>query len=284
MITNTEVSSLRDALKPHRFDRHKISLVPTMGNLHQGHLELVHAARNNSDIVVCSIFVNPLQFGPNEDLESYPRTLQADEKKLREAGCDFLFLPEVDEIYGSTMDEQTLIHVPGISEGFCNDSRPGHFDGVATVVCKLFNMVQPDIAYFGLKDYQQYLIIKKLTQDLSLDITIEGIEIQRNSKGLALSSRNSYLTAEEMEIAPLIQTNLKEVSERIQQGESDFHDLEKNAFKKLLAAGMRPEYFAICNAENLKPAQQDDSNLVILAACKLGACRLIDNIRFSLPK
>ena len=181
MIILSKVSSLRDALETHRVSKLNISLVPTMGNLHQGHLKLVRAARKNSDIVVCSIFVNPLQFGPNEDLENYPKTLEADEDKLREAGCDFLFLPEVEEIYGTSMEEQTLIRVPGITDGFCGTSRPGHFDGVATIVCKLFNMVQPNSAFFGLKDYQQFLTIKKLTRDLSLDISIEGVEIERNS-------------------------------------------------------------------------------------------------------
>jgi pantoate--beta-alanine ligase len=281
MITITEVSELRDKLSTHRVAGRSISLVPTMGNLHEGHLELIRAARKDSDIVVCSIFVNPLQFGPDEDLDNYPRTIDEDSEKLIQETCDVLFLPSVSEIYSNSLSEQTIIKVPSITVEFCGSGRPGHFDGVATVVCKLFNMVQPDIAYFGLKDYQQFLTIRKLVRDLSLNIDIKGVEIQRDRRGLALSSRNSYLTEVELESAPLIQATLREIAENIVKGAANFDVLEQEAVSNLSRQGMDTEYLAIRNAENLKPAGEDDDNLVILTAVKLGKCRLIDNIRFN---
>ncbi len=282
MHTFTEKADLRKKLKAVRASGKSIGLVPTMGNLHGGHIELVKIAKAKSDYVVSTIFINPLQFGSNEDLDAYPRTLEDDQDKLIAEGCACLYAPSVSEIYSSNLSSQTLIHVPGLSENFCGRSRPGHFGGVATIVSKLFNIVQPDSAYFGLKDYQQFLIIQKLVQDLSHDIEIVGVETQREESGLALSSRNNYLSSEQRKNASLIYRCLVEPAEKVKNGNLYYSKLEQAAKDRLVDAGIEPEYFSICNAENLQVATEIDRQIVILVAAQVGPSRLIDNIRFEL--
>ena len=205
MNTISCVAQLRTAVAQARAAGQRIAFVPTMGNLHAGHIALITQAVARADFVVASIFVNPLQFGPNEDLDSYPRTLAADQNKLTDAGCNLLFTPVVEDIYPDGMAEHTIVRVPGVSSGLCGDSRPGHFDGVSTIVCKLLNMVQPDLALFGEKDYQQLAVIRKMVSDLSMPIEICGVPIVRDTDGLALSSRNGYLSAQQRANAPALQ-------------------------------------------------------------------------------
>ena len=279
MQTITSISELRKLLDNHRMTEQSIGVIPTMGNLHAGHMALVKAAIQSCSFVISTIFVNPLQFGPNEDITAYPRTLKEDKKKLNIAGCNCLFAPSVEEIYGFDPSSSTVIQVPGISELHCGKSRPGHFEGVATVVSKLFNIIRPDRAFFGLKDYQQYLLIKQLVNDLVLEIEIIGIEIEREPDGLAMSSRNAYLTAEERKIAPFLHACLNDVAGAILNEDRDYRKLEKEGVKKLREAGFKPEYFSICHAETLQPANSEDSSIVLMVAATLGICRLIDNLR-----
>ncbi|GJM12217.1 MAG: pantothenate synthetase [Pseudohongiella sp.] len=282
MQTQHKISSLRQTLKTAREQGKSIALVPTMGNLHEGHLQLIKQARDRYDFIVCSVFVNPLQFGENEDLAAYPRTIEEDSESLRGENCDCLFLPSVEEIYGEGLEQQTSVSVPGLTENFCGKSRPGHFDGVATVVTKLFNIVQPDAAFFGLKDYQQFLVIRKMTQDLALEIAIHGIETHREASGLAMSSRNNYLSPEQREQAANLYQCLQACAEKITQGESDFEGLETSTKKELEKASLTPDYFHICDALTLQAATKDTENFAILAAVFIGKSRLIDNIRFQL--
>src|SRR5690554_3252878 len=212
MKTWHTISELRDALQQARRDAKQIAIVPTMGNLHQGHLCLVKRARDIADIVVTTIFVNPLQFSGGEDLDTYPRTLAADTRKLESIGCDHLFAPTVSEMYPRGMDTHTTVHVPGISERHCGAARPGHFDGVATVVNKLFNIVQPDHAVFGRKDFQQLLVIRKVIEDLAFPIELHGVPTERDARGLALSSRNGYLDAGETTLALTLQETLQAIA------------------------------------------------------------------------
>lgn len=283
MKTLTETATLRAELEALRMAGKRIGLVPTMGNLHAGHLALVKAALAISDVVVATIFVNPLQFGPQEDLDAYPRTLQADQSLLTEEGCHLLFAPPVSEIYGSEAADQTLVHVPGVSENYCGQSRPGHFDGVATVVCKLFNIISPDQAFFGLKDYQQFLVIQKMVRDLAMTVDVRGVEIVREESGLAMSSRNGYLDTEQRILAASIYRRLLSTADAIQHGARDYAELQRLAIHELEQAGLQPDYFSICRAADLQPASTEDSELAILAAAYVGKSRLIDNIRFSLP-
>jgi pantoate--beta-alanine ligase len=258
-----------------------LGFVPTMGNLHAGHLSLVSRARGEHDLVVVSIFVNPLQFGANEDLDSYPRTLDADTAALIAAGCDFLFLPSTAELYGDDMQASTRVQVPELGTHYCGASRPGHFDGVTTVVTKLFNIVQPDAAYFGLKDYQQFSIIRKMVDDLALPVSVHGIETAREASGLALSSRNGYLSAEQKAVAPLLYQTIKGIGDALAAGDQDFKRLIQAGKQQLQDAGLQPDYLAIANSATLRPATREDSHLVILAAAFLGSTRLIDNLRVS---
>ena len=258
-----------------------LGFVPTMGNLHAGHLSLVSRARGEHDLVVVSIFVNPLQFGANEDLDSYPRTLDADTAALIAAGCDFLFLPSAAELYGDDMQASTRVQVPELGTHYCGASRPGHFDGVTTVVTKLFNIVQPDAAYFGLKDYQQFSIIRKMVDDLALPVSVHGIETAREASGLALSSRNGYLSAEQKAVAPLLYQTIKGIGDALAAGDQDFKRLIQAGKQRLQDAGLQPDYLAIANSATLRPATREDSHLVILAAAFLGSTRLIDNLRVS---
>jgi pantoate--beta-alanine ligase len=272
---------LQTALKAIRKSGKTIGLVPTMGNLHDGHLALVAAAKNACDFVLFTIFVNPLQFGPAEDLDNYPRTLAEDCDKLTAVDCDGVFIPADSEMYPGGLGLQTLVTVPGLSDRHCGASRPGHFNGVCTVVCKLFNLTQPDVAFFGEKDFQQLQIIRKMSADLCILVRIAGVPTVRNSDGLALSSRNSYLNSEQLARAPALYRQLQDTAQAIQQGKGNFDQLQKTAVAGLETAGLKADYFNICNATTLAPARNLDTELVILAAAWLGGTRLIDNITVS---
>jgi pantoate--beta-alanine ligase len=277
------IQELRKELHMRRFDKERISFVPTMGNLHEGHISLIHKAAEKGDCVVASIFVNPLQFGANEDLESYPRTPEEDEAQLIATGSvDFLFRPRVEEIYPVGQENHTVVEVPNISDVYCGASRPGHFRGVATIVCKLLNIVQPDFAIFGRKDYQQLMVIEKMVEDLCLPVKVIGADTARADDGLALSSRNGYLTQQERDTAPALYRALSEAKEAILSGQADFKGIQSRANHALEQAGFTPDYFDICNAKTLEPALRSDQELVILAAAYLGKARLIDNIVVSL--
>ncbi|MES3007734.1 MAG: pantoate--beta-alanine ligase [Pseudomonadota bacterium] len=274
----THINALRALLNKHRQAGRRIAVVPTMGNLHSGHIHLVNEAHRYGDVVVCTIFVNPMQFGKNEDLDAYPRTLAQDMQKLETAGCTILFAPPVSEIYPLGLEQQTVVSVPKVSERHCGASRPGHFDGVATVVSKLFNLVQPNTALFGLKDYQQFMVITQMVADLCFPITLVGVETQRESSGLALSSRNGYLTADEKQRAAALYQTLLESRAQLQAGAS-IDSVESIARVQLEQAGFRLDYYNVCTAGTLEPAQAHDSDLVILAAAWMGKTRLIDNLR-----
>lgn len=279
MQTLTHIQPLRETLAQQRALGQRIALVPTMGNLHAGHIHLVEQARRYADKVVCTIFVNPMQFGQNEDLDAYPRTLDQDRQKLAAAHCDYLFTPSVAQIYPLGHAQHTVVSVPGLSSGYCGASRPGHFDGVATVVSKLFNTVQPHCALFGLKDYQQFRVIQKMVTDLCLPIEIIGVPTQRDPSGLALSSRNGYLSpAQRAKAASLIKT-LQWASEALLQGAA-IESVETEAQQRLEAADFKPDYFSVCEAHSLAAAGEQDTALVILAAAWMGKTRLIDNLRF----
>lgn len=283
MNTVKTLRELRAAVAQARAEGKQIGFVPTMGNLHAGHVSLVEIAAQRADFVVASIFVNPLQFGAGEDLDKYPRTLAADQEKLLAAGCHLLFHPDVAEIYPHGMGDQTRVSVPGVSEGLCGASRPGHFEGVATVVTKLFNMVQPDLAVFGEKDYQQLAVIRALVQDLNMPIQIIGAPTQRAEDGLALSSRNGYLDAAQRSTAPTLYRSLQAIAEELRRGARDYARLIDGAQEQQRAAGFVPDYLEIRNAVTLRPAQVDDCHLVILTAAQLGGTRLIDNLVVELP-
>lgn len=276
------INALRALLDESRAGNHRVALVPTMGNLHAGHIHLVEQARRCADIVVCTIFINPLQFGKNEDLDTYPRTLTEDTEKLQSAGCNILFAPAVAEVYPLGLNLQTVVSVPGISDRHCGASRPGHFDGVATVVSKLFNMVQPDTALFGLKDYQQFMVITKMVADLCVPIQLIGVETQRAMSGLALSSRNGFLSADEQHRATALRRALLKASDDLISGVA-LAQTEAHAKTALVEAGFVVDYFNISHAKTLDPATPLDKNLVILAAAWMGKTRLIDNILITLP-
>ncbi|MCU1718788.1 pantoate--beta-alanine ligase [Pseudomonas sp. 5P_3.1_Bac2] len=284
MNTVKSVRELRAAVAQARAEGKQIALVPTMGNLHAGHAALVQRAVQRADFVVASIFVNPLQFGASEDLDKYPRTLLADQEKLVNAGCHLLFTPDVEEMYPHGMDGQTRVSVPGVSEGLCGASRPGHFEGVATVVSKLFNMVQPDLAFFGEKDFQQLAVIRTLVRDLNMPIQIIGEPTVRAEDGLALSSRNGYLTAEQRAVAPLLYRTLQEIAAALSAGDRDYAKLIQHAQAQQTAAGFSPDYLEIREANSLQPATADDQQVVIVLAAYLGKTRLIDNLSVDLSK
>ena len=277
MITVNAVDDLRAQIDTWRRGGN-VAFVPTMGNLHAGHLSLVKEARKIADRVVASIFVNPLQFGAGEDFENYPRTFERDSEMLIEEGTDLLFAPPVEVMYPKPQADQTRVEVPGLSELLCGAHRPGHFVGVATVVCKLFNMVQPDIAVFGNKDYQQLMVIRRMVEDLAMPVAIVGVETMREADGLAMSSRNGYLGAQERALAPMLYRTLGDLAVRLGDGEDDFYRLEEEAAAALDGAGFRTDYIAIRRASDLLDPVPGDTELVILAAAYLGKARLIDNI------
>ena len=283
MQSTETTAGLQQLLAHHRDAGQRVALVPTMGNLHAGHLELVRRARQVGDIVVVSIFVNPLQFAAHEDLDSYPRTLRADREQLFAEGVHYLFTPAVSEIYPGGLAAQTLVRVPDLSETLCGSERPGHFDGVTTVVNKLFNIVRPQIAVFGEKDFQQLSIIRKMVADLCIDLEVIGIPTVRDIDGLALSSRNGYLTRGQRRIAPLLHRTLLDCRGAIACGFDNFLQLESHARLRLRQAGFIPDYFAVRDARTLRAVDGDTTEEVaILTAARLGRTRLIDNVRLSL--
>ncbi|SUI58654.1 pantoate--beta-alanine ligase [Shewanella morhuae] len=279
MITSAHIDDIRTQVRAWRAKGETIAFVPTMGNLHQGHITLVREAAQKCDHVVVSIFVNPMQFGQNEDLDAYPRTLAADSAAITAAGAELLFTPTPAVMYPKGLNQQTFVEVPMISDVLCGASRPGHFRGVATIVCKLFNIVQPDVAFFGNKDYQQLLVIQTMVEDLSLPIEIIGVDTIREDSGLAMSSRNGYLTATEKAAAPALKIAIDAMAKGIKQGES-IDAVTEQAKASLVAAGFTPDYLEIRHAHTLEAAQRQDQALVILAAAYIGKARLIDNLRF----
>jgi pantoate--beta-alanine ligase len=279
METVTTIDAIRSRVRDWRMARMRVAFVPTMGNLHAGHASLLQAAHERGDRVVASIFVNPLQFGPSEDYTAYPRTLEDDQKLLEQARCDLLFAPSVGEMYPTGGDQRTLVVVRGLSNVLDGEFRPGHFDGVATVVTKLFGIVAPDVAVFGEKDYQQLLVVRHMTQDLALPVEVIGAPTVRAPDGLALSSRNRYLSEEERQRAPAIHRALLEVASALSAGNSDFQALERQGGQAVERAGMKLDYFSIRNALDLSAPDTASSQFVILVAARLGRARLIDNMR-----
>lgn len=277
-IINT-VCGIREAINTWRVAGETVAFVPTMGNLHAGHLQLVNRAKKSADRVVVSIFVNPTQFGLGEDFEAYPRTELEDQEKLEVEGADLLFLPSVTDIYAP--DAKTIITVIGISDSYCGSFRPGHFSGVATVVCKLLNIVQPNVALFGLKDFQQFAVIKLMVRDLNIPVEILGVDTVRESTGLALSSRNAYLTQDERMKASALYVSLCAARDAILAGSQNYEDIEQKAIQSIQQAGFQTDYFSVCRSSDLKKANLDDVDLVLLVAAKLGKTRLIDNVYFS---
>lgn len=283
LLTVSTVAELREYVRSAKFKGLSVGFVPTMGNLHAGHMSLIKQAKKHCDVVVASIFVNPLQFNDKNDLTNYPRTLEQDQSLLEENGCNLLFAPSVDDMYPNGQESQSLVSVPDVSEGLCGGSRPGHFDGVATVVTKLFNIVQADKAFFGEKDFQQLAVIRKMVADLCIPVEVVGVTTERNSDGLALSSRNGYLSEEELALAPALFSALQDVASAIQQG-NDFVSTLEQAQERLNKQGFKVDYLSLCRESDLKPASNDDTKLVVLVAAVLGNARLIDNLPFSLNR
>ncbi|WP_214000409.1 pantoate--beta-alanine ligase [Arsukibacterium sp.] len=278
MIILSTIAELRAQIASWRRAGEKIAFVPTMGNLHQGHLQLVDVAKSQADKVLVSIFVNPMQFGQNEDLANYPRTLDADIAGLTQHHADAVFTPTPQLMYPRGLDAQTFVEVPQLGDLHCGANRPGHFRGVSTIVCKLFNLVQPDIACFGKKDFQQLAIIRQMVIDLSLPIEIIGVATERANDGLALSSRNGYLTPAERAKAPALYQILQQLKASIIAGNHNYRALEQQAKTQLTAAGFVPDYVNISNQHSLTLAVDATEPKVILAAAKLGSTRLIDNL------
>lgn len=277
-------AELRERVRAWRVKGERIAFVPTMGNLHAGHASLVSRAREQAEHVIVSVFVNPLQFGPNEDFAAYPRTPQEDRALLSSLQVDALFVPEVDDIYPRGQATSTRVHVPDLEDILCGAFRPGHFMGVATVVAKLLNLVQPDIALFGEKDFQQLMIIRRAITDLCMPVEIIGVPTTREADGLAMSSRNRYLKAEQRAMAPRIFEELEAARQAIEAGSREYGELEQRGSAALQAAGFRPDYFAIRDANTLMPPGSDSTELVVLTAARVGRARLIDNVRASLPQ
>lgn len=277
MLIIDSISKLRETASDWRQSGETIAFVPTMGNLHAGHLKLVEEARSKAGKVIVSLFVNPSQFCEGEDFEAYPRTPLEDEAKLRAMGTDCLFMPHRDEIYPK--DCATTVWVQGLSEALCGQFRPGHFQGVTTIVCKLFNIVQPDLAFFGEKDFQQLTLIRQMAADLNMPIQIHGIPTVREPSGLALSSRNAYLSETEKLKASQIYRCLKAAEAFLLAGDSDYARIEAEQLQSLIQAGFLPDYFSIRNARNLGVPVPGEAELVVLTAAKLGKARLIDNLK-----
>ncbi len=275
----TSVRTVRERVRAWRAAGERIAFVPTMGNLHAGHVSLIALARTRGSRFVASIFVNPMQFGPNEDFAHYPRTPTADERMLADAGCDLMFMPDVNEVYPHGLDRGARVAVPELADMLCGRFRPGHFEGVATVVNKLFNIVQPDIAVFGEKDYQQLAIIRRMVSDLCLPIEIIGAPTVRESDGLAMSSRNQYLTPEERSVAPRIYAALQHAAERLGAHDNDFARIEATGEGALAKAGFRVDYFSVREALELAAPSATDKHLVVLTAARIGKARLIDNVQ-----
>lgn len=276
MRTATTIDDLRTTVSQWRSQQQTIAFVPTMGNLHAGHVRLMQEARKHATRVVASIFVNPLQFNDPADFARYPRTLDADAAALRAAGVDLLFTPQAAELYPP--GDVTRVHVAGLSEILCGAFRPGHFVGMSTIVCKLFNIVQADVALFGLKDFQQFKIIQRMVADLAMPIAVVGIDTVREADGLAMSSRNGYLSAEERARAPVLYRALCKARDALRAGEKELRAVEAQAMQALQNSGFKPEYFSVRRAADLAEADTNDNDRVILAAAWLGKARLIDNV------
>jgi pantoate--beta-alanine ligase len=250
-----------------------------MGNLHPGHVSLIEAAARYGDRFIASIFVNPMQFGPNEDFAHYPRTPTQDERMLAEAGCNLMFMPDVKEIYPNGSERATRVDVPGLSGILDGEFRPGHFEGVSTIVATLFHIVEPDVAVFGEKDFQQLTVIRRMVADLCMPVEIVGAPTVRDADGLAMSSRNQYLTSTERPVAPRIYETLQAAARRLSSGDVEFASIERFGVEALTKVGMKPDYFAVRKAEDLAAPANDTKHLVVLTAARLGKARLIDNIQ-----
>jgi pantoate--beta-alanine ligase len=283
MQTITRIAELREVVTEWRLGRESIAFVPTMGNLHMGHASLMAAAHLHGRRVISSIFVNPLQFGPSEDFSAYPRTPDDDGNLLREYGVDALFNPSVDEMYPQGSVGSTVIDVPGLTDVLCGAFRPGHFQGVATVVVKLLCLVQPDVAIFGEKDYQQLTVIRRVVQDLDVPVQIVGAPTVRAEDGLALSSRNRYLDPEERAKAPALYRALDQARRRLESGDTAFAAIEAEGLAAIGAAGIKPDYFEVRTAGRLDRPTDTDVDLVVLTAGRLGKARLIDNLQCRAP-
>ncbi|WP_420067190.1 pantoate--beta-alanine ligase [Serratia ureilytica] len=277
MIIIETLLMLRQQIRRWRQEGKRIALVPTMGNLHDGHMTLVDEARARADVVVVSVFVNPMQFDRPDDLARYPRTLQEDSEKLTRRGVDLVFAPAPAAVYPQGLEQQTYVDVPGISTILEGASRPGHFRGVSTIVSKLFNLVQPDLACFGEKDYQQLALIRKMVADMGYDIDIVGVPTVRAKDGLALSSRNGYLTAEERKVAPQLSKIMNALAQQLANGERHVETLLEQTAEQLRAAGFTPDELFIRDADSLQPLTVDSQRAVVLMAAWLGKARLIDN-------
>jgi pantoate--beta-alanine ligase len=277
------VEELRSMLGVWHPEGDRIALVPTMGNLHKGHLKLVELARQHAERVIVSVFVNPTQFGPDEDYDNYPRTLEKDALKLSRAGADVLFAPSVAEMYPEGPENASRIIVPHLSEEFEGVERPGHFSGVTSVVCRLFNMCHPNVAVFGQKDYQQFVILKRMVEDLHFPVKLIACPTQRDDSGLALSSRNSYLDDEQRTTAVVISLVLNNLTSMIEDGNRDYAALEESAAGQISAAGMQPDYVAIRDADDLSAPGEGSLHLVALVAARYANVRLIDNVLIELP-
>ena len=275
----TTIAAVREHVRAWHREGLRVAFVPTMGNLHAGHVSLIEAARRHGDRFVASIFVNPMQFGPNEDFAHYPRTPTDDERMLEAAGCNLMFMPDVAEIYPNGSERATRVEVPGLSRVLCGEFRPGHFEGVTTVVAKLFHIVEPDVAVFGEKDFQQLTVIRRMVEDLCLPVKLVGAPTVRDADGLAMSSRNQYLTQQERQVAPRIYATLTAIARRVETGESDFASMEHAGVQALEAVGLRPDYFAIRQAQDLSAPRPDTRHFVVLTAARLGKARLIDNVQ-----
>ena len=282
MDTITSVAELRAHTKAWRLRDEPIALVPTMGNLHAGHLKLVRHAKALAPRVVVSIFVNPMQFAANEDYESYPHTMELDAEALMQAEADVLFAPGVSAVYPGGVEQTTSVVVPGLNSILEGEHRPSHFNGVTTVVAKLFNMVQPDIAVFGEKDYQQLLIIRRMVKDLDMPVRIKAVGTVREADGLAMSSRNNYLQATERALAPQLHQVLLDVKTIVEAGEADLQGVEQAAAQQLAGAGFAVDYISIRRRSDLAPPVAGDGRLVVLAAARIGTTRLIDNVKISM--
>ena len=277
MQTVAEIAALREQIKQYKRDGRKVAFVPTMGNLHEGHLTLVRKAREHAEIVVVSIFVNPMQFDRADDLNNYPRTLEDDLAKLGGEGVEVVFTPTPEIIYPNGVENQTSVEVPGLSNILEGASRPGHFRGVATVVSKLFNIVQPDFACFGEKDFQQLAVIRKMTEDLAMDIEIIGVPTVREMDGLAMSSRNGLLTIDERQRAPVLARTMRWISSAMRGGRDDYASVIEDATDQLRAADLQPDEIFICDAKTLQAITSESTQAVILMSAFLGKTRLIDN-------
>jgi pantoate--beta-alanine ligase len=275
----TKIAAVREHVRRWRSEGRRVAFVPTMGNLHPGHVSLIDAARRHGDRFVASIFVNPMQFGPNEDFAHYPRTPTQDERMLADAGCNLMFMPDVAEVYPNGSERATRVDVPGLSRILDGEFRPGHFEGVSTIVATLFHIVEADVAVFGEKDFQQLAVIRRMVSDLHLPVEIVGAPTVRDADGLAMSSRNQYLTSTERPVAPRIYETLQAAAQRLGSGDVDFASIERFGVEALTKVGMKPDYFAVRRAADLGAPANDTKHLVVLTAARLGKARLIDNIQ-----